>query len=434
MKVMSNSQYWYMLTVLSLVLFSTLQDHSFFVEAAVEVRIPVGANEPGCEKTNECFIPFEVTISAGDTVTWINDDSSSHTVTSGDLKKDVNKIGLDYPNGFNSPLLKSGESWTHTFEKVGVYPYFSMVGLWMTGIINVESSSIEEEIEIPDIAETEVSEKPVISKQNVFIFIDELPLMTISEGDPILITGQLITEDGNPIAGKKITIETFDANGNSIVSDALTEEDGAFLNEAYFMFGGESSVVATFEGDNEYASAESSMIFDVSVTGQEVQAAQKQTTQESKPFFELPNIGGGCLIATATYGTELAPQVQMLREIRDNSVLSTGSGTAFMSAFNSFYYSFSPTVADLERQNPMFREIVKVTITPLISTLSILNYVDIDSEYEMLGYGIGVIMLNAGMYLGIPIISIIKCTKKTRKRQMQEVFASLLKLCQILNI
>ena len=144
--------------VLSLVLFSTLQDHSFFVEAAnVEVRIPVGANEPGCEKTNECFIPFEVTISAGDTVTWINDDSSSHTVTSGDLKKDVNKIGLDYPNGFNSPLLKSGESWTHTFEKVGVYPYFSMVGLWMTGIVNVESSSIEEEIETPDNTETEVS-------------------------------------------------------------------------------------------------------------------------------------------------------------------------------------------------------------------------------------------------------------------------------------
>jgi len=427
MKVMSNSQYWYMLTVLSLVLFSTLQDHSFFVEAAnVEVRIPVGANEPGCEKTNECFIPFEVTISAGDTVTWINDDSSSHTVTSGDLKKDVNKIGLDYPNGFNSPLLKSGESWTHTFEKVGVYPYFSMVGLWMTGIVNVESSSIEEEIETPDNTETEVSEKPVISKQNAFIFIDELPLMTISEGDPILITGQLITEDGNPIAGKKITIETFDANGNSIVSDATTEEDGAFLNEAYFMFDGESSVVATFEGDNEYASAESSMIFDVSVTGQEVQAAQEQqTTQESKPFIELPNIGGGCLIATATYGTELAPQVQMLREIRDNSVLGTGSGAAFMSAFNSFYYSFSPKVSDLERQNPVFREIVKVTITPLISTLSILNYVDIDSEYEMLGYGIGVIMLNAGMYLGIPIISIIKCTKKTRKKHDARDFASL---------
>jgi len=410
---MPNSQYWYMLTVLSLILFSTLQDHSFFVEAAnVEVRIPVGANESGCEKTNECFIPFEITISAGDTVTWINDDSSSHTVTSGDLKNDVNKIGLDYPNGFNSPLLKSGESWTHTFEKVGVYPYFSMVGLWMTGIINVESSSIEEEIETSDITETEVSEKPVISKQNAFIFIDALPLMTISEGDPILITGQLITEDGNPISGKKIIVETFDANGNSIVLDAVTDEDGMFVSETYFLFSGESSVFITFGGDNEYTSAESSMVFVVNISGQEIQAAQEQqTTQESKPFFELPNIGGGCLIATATYGTELAPQVQMLREIRDSSVLGTGSGAAFMSAFNSFYYSFSPTVADLERQNPMFREIVKVAITPMISTLSILNYVDIDSEYEMLGYGIGVIMLNAGMYLILPVLVMFKLTK-----------------------
>ncbi|MDP2667717.1 MAG: hypothetical protein Q8O65_03270, partial [Nitrosopumilaceae archaeon] len=122
MKVMSDSQYCYMLAVFFLILFSTLSGNSFFAEAAnVEVRIPAGANESGCEETNECFIPFEVVISVGDTVTWINDDSSPHTVTSGDLKKDVNKIGLDYPNGFNSPLLKSGESWTHTFEKAGVY-------------------------------------------------------------------------------------------------------------------------------------------------------------------------------------------------------------------------------------------------------------------------------------------------------------------------
>ena len=413
MKVMPDSKYCYMLTVLSLILFSTLSDHSFFAEAAnVEVRIPVGANESDCEETNECFIPFEVTISVGDTVTWINDDSSPHTVTSGDLKKDVNKIGLDYSDGFNSPLLKSGESWTHTFEKAGIYPYFSMVGLWMTGVVIVESSVMEEEIKTPDITETEVSEKPVSPKQNAFIFIDELPLMTISEGDPILITGQLITEEGNPIVGKKITVETFDAIGNSIVLDATTEEDGMFLSEAYFLFSGESSVFVTFEGDNEYTSAESSMIFDVSITGQEVQAVQEQqTTQESKPFIELPNIGGGCLIATATYGTELAPQVQMLREIRDNSVLGTQTGTAFMTTFNSFYYSFSPAVADLERQNPMFREIVRVAITPMISTLAILNYVDIDSEYEMLGYGIGVIMLNAGMYLILPALGMFRLAK-----------------------
>ena len=64
--------------------------------------------------------------------------------------------------------------------------------------------------------------------------------------------------------------------------------------------------------------------------------------------------GGGCLIATATFGSELAPQVQQLRELRDNTILSTESGTVFMSGFNQFYYSFSPVIADMERDNPLF--------------------------------------------------------------------------------
>ena len=148
-------------------------------------------------------------------------------------------------------------------------------------------------------------------------------------------------------------------------------------------------------------------------------AAQQMEKAESAQQLvmeggEVPSTltgGGDCVIATATYGTELAHQVQFLREIRDKTVLSTASGTSFMSAFNSFYYSFSPTIADLERQNPMFREIVRVAITPMISTLSILNYVDIDSEYEMLGYGIAIIILNAGMYLFLPVLSMFRLAK-----------------------
>ena len=97
--------------------------------------------------------------------------------------------------------------------------------------------------------------------------------------------------------------------------------------------------------------------------------------------------GGGCLIATATYGTELSPQVQQLRELRDNHLLQTESGTSFMNMFNDFYYSFSPIIADYERENPLFKEIVKLGLTPLISSLSILNYVEMDSEVEVIGYG-----------------------------------------------
>ena len=125
----------------------------------------------------------------------------------------------------------------------------------------------------------------------------------------------------------------------------------------------------------------------------------------------LTEEGGGCLIATATFGSELAPQVQQLREIRDNTILSTKSGTAFMSGFNQFYYSFSPIIADLERENPLFKEAVKLSITPMLSTLSILNYADIDSETEMLSYGIGIILMNIGMYFAVPAIVIYKIRK-----------------------
>jgi len=118
--------------------------------------------------------------------------------------------------------------------------------------------------------------------------------------------------------------------------------------------------------------------------------------------------GGGCLIATAAFGSEMAPQVQFLREIRDNTVLQTQSGSTFMTGFNQFYYSFSPAIADYERENPAFKETVKIAITPMLTSLAILNYVDIDSEEEMLGYGIGIILLNIGMYFVAPAAIIFK--------------------------
>ncbi len=114
----------------------------------------------------------------------------------------------------------------------------------------------------------------------------------------------------------------------------------------------------------------------------------------------------------SAFGSELAPQVQFLREIRDNNVLQTESGYAFMIGFNQFYYSFSPAVADYERENPAFKEAVKLTLTPLLTSLTLLQYADIDSEYEMLGYGISIILLNIGMYFVAPAILIMKVKKR----------------------
>jgi len=134
----------------------------------------------------------------------------------------------------------------------------------------------------------------------------------------------------------------------------------------------------------------------ITIAGQitEEKISEEKITEETQ--------GGGCLIATATFGSELAPQVQQLREIRDNTVMSTASGSSFMTGFNQLYYSFSPTIADMERENPMFQEVVRAFITPMVSTLSIMTLAEEGSEVEVLGLGISVIVLNLGIYVAAP--------------------------------
>jgi peptidyl-prolyl cis-trans isomerase B (cyclophilin B) len=139
--------------------------------------------------------------------------------------------------------------------------------------------------------------------------------------------------------------------------------------------------------------------------------SQNDVSQNDVSQNDVSQNGGGCLIATAAFGSEMAPQVQFLREIRDNTVLQTESGSTFMTGFNQFYYSFSPYIADYERENPAFKETVKLALTPLLTSLTLLQYADIDSESEMLGYGIGVILLNIGMYFVAPAILVMKIRK-----------------------
>ena len=83
-----------------------------------------------------------------------------------------------------------------------------------------------------------------------------------------------------------------------------------------------------------------------------------------------------------------------------------------MTSFNQLYYSFSPIIADYERENPAFKEVVKIILIPLLSSLTLLQHIDIDSESKMLGYGLSVIMLNIGMYFIVPAILIMKIRKR----------------------
>ena len=260
-----------------------------------------------------------------------------------------------------------------------------------------------------------------------------------AEGGTIIISGFVKNFDASdPQKRMDVTIVITAPNGNLVTvlqispssdgnySDSFTaggmisaEGDytvkakwGAQSNQTVFKYGGSSGAPVVEEEVPEPTQTE--------VVDEEPEVDEEPVMESSQPVCGPGTVlknnvcvaeqqrGGGCLIATAAFGSEMAPQVQFLREIRDGTVLQTQSGSTFMTGFNQFYYSFSPAIADYERENPAFKETVKIAITPMLTSLAILNYVDIDSEEEMLGYGIGIILLNIGMYFIAPAAIIFK--------------------------
>jgi len=123
------------LAILSIGVLSTIAPSAF-----AQVSAPVGSNVLGCEETNECYIPYEIRVGVGDTVTWINEDTAAHTVTSG------TPGGDDVAAGFDSGLWMAGAEWSHTFDAEGEYPYFCMVHPWMEGVVIVGEAMAEEGI------------------------------------------------------------------------------------------------------------------------------------------------------------------------------------------------------------------------------------------------------------------------------------------------
>ena len=276
----------------------------------------------------------------------------------------------------------------------------------------------------------------------IFFLLLLIPLMLTPAFSQSLITfdvdttkftpGEIVELQGtvqSGLEGQPVAVEIKDADGNLILIRTITSDtNGEFTlkfkvpNSAT---SGEFDIVTNLEIDgdafSEITSADESGVTEniiVSTISNETPTADTKpncgtgtmekngicvvdTTSQTKEKSK----GGGCLIATATYGSEMATEVQQLRELRDNQLMNTESGTAFMGMFNNIYYSFSPVIADYERENPYFKEAVKLAITPMISTLSLME--NAETESEVLGLGLSVIMLNLGMYLGVPAVMIV---------------------------
>ena len=252
--------------------------------------------------------------------------------------------------------------------------------------------------------------------------------------------GEIVELNGkvqSGLEGEVVAVEIKDADGTLILIRTVTSDSNGEFTLKFKVpstaAAGSFDVVTSMELDDEPVSESNSFDSVVSVTSTPEPTPEPVVEQvvncgsgtvekdgvcvvdtasqtEKVVAEEKSSKGGGCLIATATYGSELAPQVQQLRELRDNQLLQTESGTAFMGTFNDIYYSFSPIIADYQRENPYFKEAVNLAITPMISSLSLME--NANSESEVLSIGISVIALNLGMYLGVPAIVIVGIRRK----------------------
>ncbi len=172
-------------------------DPAFADHATASVSAPQGTSVPGCETTNECFLPYEVTVDVGGEVTWSNDDTAAHTVTAGSA--------ADGPSGeFDSSLFMAGTTFSHKFEAAGEFTYFCMVHPWMEGVVTVQADEGPE----PGDGTIIVGAPPE----------DETTVSGISEDGKV--RAEILVS--NPVADEEMSLEIKfrDSSGGSVIKHA----------------------------------------------------------------------------------------------------------------------------------------------------------------------------------------------------------------------
>lgn len=188
-------------------------------------------------------------------------------------------------------------------------------------------------------------------------------LVQLSWGPEVIQTGiptTFVMNVRNPVTEDVIRNPSFDfvmtQAGSEIYREPLQEDFGGFAKNYTFSHPG----TVTFSAENINGEGETVRLDLVVLQG-----------PSNPPLQTPPQQPSGCLIATAAFGSELSPQVQYLRNFRETYILSTSSGSAFMNTFNSVYYSFSPQVAEFEREQPWLQEVVRVGLYPLFGILAL---------------------------------------------------------------
>jgi len=332
-----------------------------------------------------CYIPVTAIVDVGGVVTMTNTDPTGvHTFTSGTIDGFSPSPDLV----FDSSVLRSGNSFEWIPTQAGEQPYYCMLHTWMIGTIIVQEAHVDEEV-IGEVTPLTISSLEIYKDADYTRYrvtgdapssTDITFKTTTPDGSPGNYPGSVDTRKPAYIVDNKIDSTNNLVYGTWTLEVCAPEYD-VCVQESFTI-----DELVTLPDDG--------------ATKTEKVVTKEKSTEE----------GGGCFVATAAYGSEMATEVQQLRELRDNQLMNTESGTAFMGVFNDIYYTFSPIIADYERENPLFKEAVKIAITPMISSLSLIE--NAESESEVISLGLSVIILNLGMYLGVPAIVVVGIRKQ----------------------
>jgi len=208
-----------------------------FSESQTQISIPPNTSTAGCDKNNSCYLPFKITVGQGSTVTWVNNDSKSHTVTSGDPFE-----GPD--EAFDSGLIKTGKSFSMTLSKQGTFTYFCQLHPWAIGQIVVGERDSDQEPTSQPIPEPSPKPEPEPIPEPTSEPVNE---DTVSPDVHSSGTGELLKIKVNlsdKEQGTSVTITVIDANGNEVFTKT-TSPDSKKINDIEFSVS-DDSIIKSF--------------------------------------------------------------------------------------------------------------------------------------------------------------------------------------------
>jgi plastocyanin len=185
------------------------------------VTVSSGSIVPGCEKTRSCYLPYAITVGKGSTVTWHNDDSVAHTVTSGNSKG---------PDGlFDSGSFMAGSTFSKQFDKDGVFNYFCTIHPWMVGQVVVKRGETIVPNSLPTISKDSIPPK-ILKPTDITVNAEKqsgtkvaFDVLTIDDTDKI-VKPTCSKPSGSifPVGKSTITCNAIDSSGNRAIPITFT--------------------------------------------------------------------------------------------------------------------------------------------------------------------------------------------------------------------